>query len=104
MVELSTKFYLLKHGLGTIEVNTKPLQKLGGMNETLAVTIIVCSAVLLLGLFIWSLVWVHGDAERRGKSGCLVAFIIGVFLAWPFGLLVWLIFRPEKAKSKRKRR
>jgi len=32
--------------------------------------------LLFLGLLIWSLVWVYSDAERRGKSGCLVVLLV----------------------------
>lgn len=49
--------------------------------------------VLFTALFIWSLVWVYGDAERRGKSGCLVVLVI-LFFGWPLSLLLWLVFRP----------
>ena len=34
------------------------------------------------------------DAERRGKSGCLVAILV-FFLSWPLGLILWIVFRPE---------
>ena len=46
-----------------------------------------------LFLFIWSISWAYGDAEKRGKSGCLVALLVA-FLSWPIGLLAWLVFRP----------
>lgn len=59
-----------------------------------AVLFAVFVALAFFGLAIWSLIWVYGDAEKRGKSGCLVAFLIG-FFAWPWGLLIWLIARPE---------
>jgi hypothetical protein len=55
--------------------------------------------LLLGGLFlvtftVWisTLVWVYRDAERCGKSGILVALLVGL-LFWPVGLLVWLILR-----------
>ena len=48
-----------------------------------------------LVIAVLSVIWAYGDAERRGKSGCLVALLV-IFLAWPLGLLVWLIFRPER--------
>jgi hypothetical protein len=50
--------------------------------------------VIVVALMIWSLVWVYGDAEARGKSGCLVALLV-FFLSWPISLLVWIVFRPE---------
>lgn len=55
--------------------------------------------VAFLSLFVWSIVWVYNDAEKRGKSGCLVALLV-LFLSWPIGLLAWLIFRPEEPEEK----
>ena len=49
----------------------------------------------LLALCVWSIVWAYGDAEQRGKSGCLVVVFI-MLLSWPLGLIAWLIFRPEE--------
>jgi len=48
-----------------------------------------------LVVVVLSVIWAYADAEDRGKSGCLVALLV-IFLAWPIGLLIWLIFRPEK--------
>jgi hypothetical protein len=48
-----------------------------------------------LALLIVSLVWAYTDAERRGKSGCLVALLV-LLLNWPVSLLLWLVFRPER--------
>ena len=42
-----------------------------------------------------SSLWAYGDAERRGKSGCLVAILV-FFLSWPLGLILWFVFRPER--------
>lgn len=56
-------------------------------------TIALIFVALFLGLFVWSLAWVYNDAERRGKSGCLVVLIIS-FFGWPISLLFWLVFRP----------
>ena len=54
----------------------------------------VVVGLFALFLYIWSLVWVYGDAERRGKSGCLVA-LLAALIQWPLSLLLWLVFRPE---------
>ena len=43
--------------------------------------------------FLGSLVWIHRDAEFRGKSGPLVVFLM-IVLGWPVTLLVWLALRP----------
>ena len=48
----------------------------------------------MLCLYIWSIVWAYGDAEARGKSGCLVVLLL-LFWSWPVGLLAWLVFRPD---------
>ncbi len=57
----------------------------------------------LFGLFIFLFaafiifyppIWAYGDAEKRGKSGCLVALLV-FLLAFPVGLIIWLIIRPE---------
>ncbi len=50
--------------------------------------------LLFFGAYIVSIFWAFGDAERRGKSGCLVALIVA-FLSWPIGLLLWIVLRPE---------
>lgn len=49
---------------------------------------------LLIACLFALLVWVMRDAESRGKSGCLVVLLV-LCLPVP-GLLIWLIFRPDK--------
>jgi hypothetical protein len=61
--------------------------------STIIGVIALISIALFLGLLVWSLAWVYGDAERRGKSGCLVVLIIVLF-GWPISLLLWVVFRP----------
>ena len=51
-------------------------------------------SLVVLGLYIWSIVWSYADAEKRGKSGCLVALLVGL-VSWPLGLVIWLVARPE---------
>ena len=50
--------------------------------------------LVILVIYIWSIVWAYQDAEKRGKPGWLVAIIVAL-LAWPLGLLVWLLVRPN---------
>lgn len=57
-----------------------------------AVAVVLLGCYLLLPVF--TAFWAFGDAGRRGKSGCLVALLV-LFLAWPMGLIAWLVFRPE---------
>lgn len=56
----------------------------------LAVVILLC--VLLLGLYIWSIVWAYNDAKKRNQSPVLVAIMVAL-LSWPLGLIVWLVVR-----------
>jgi hypothetical protein len=50
--------------------------------------------VLVVGLILWSLIWVYNDAKARGKSGWLVTLLV-MLVSWPFGLPVWIALRPE---------
>lgn len=50
-----------------------------------------------LAAFIASVGWAARDAEKRGKSGCLVALLVA-FITWPLSLLMWVAFRPERKK------
>lgn len=64
-------------------------------DSTLPVIAIIVSLIiglLFLVLYIASIVWVYRDAERRGKSGIVVALLVA-FISWPIGLLVWLLVR-----------
>ena len=51
----------------------------------------VC-AVLFFALTVYTFAVCARDAKRRGKSPLLVCLL--VFLSFPLGLIVWLIFRP----------
>jgi len=54
---------------------------------------------LLIGVsYIASVIWSYIDAERRGKSGILVALLV-LLLVWPAGLIVWLLIRPNGRRS-----
>ncbi len=64
------------------------------MEEALLFIFLVPLGLIILGLLVWSIIWVYGDAEKRGKSGCLVALLV-FLLEWPISLLVWLVFRPD---------
>jgi len=53
--------------------------------------------VVFLGILWWTLRACAIDARRRGRSPLLV--ILLVFVSFPLGLLLWLLFRPEPLKS-----
>lgn len=67
-----------------------------GDGTTATVTIIVAAVIILIlaAIYIASLVWVYRDANRRGKSGVLVALLVAL-ISWPIGLLVWLLVRDK---------
>jgi len=71
------------------------------MDKVILFFLLVPFGLVILGLLIWSLVWVYGDAEKRGKPGWLVVLLV-LFLDWPISLLVWLVFRPGVKSSKEK--
>lgn len=59
---------------------------------------LILAVLGLLGfLILWmsTLVWSYRDAESRGKSGALIAFLVGV-ISWPWGVLIWLAARPSQ--------
>ncbi|MBN1222278.1 MAG: hypothetical protein JXB23_03465 [Candidatus Aminicenantes bacterium] len=68
------------------------------MENVILVLIAIPFVLLMLGVLVWSLIWVYGDAEKRGKSGWLVVIMV-FLLNWPASLLVWLVFRPELKAS-----
>jgi predicted amidophosphoribosyltransferase len=53
--------------------------------------------MLLIGLWIWLIVWVYRDAESRGMNGVLWALLVlfGNFI----GLLIYLIVRSDALPS-----
>ena len=66
------------------------------MDNTFVLVIAASFGLIILGLYVWSLVWSYRDAEERGKPGLLVALMVAL-LSWPISLLVWLVFRPERS-------
>lgn len=63
------------------------MDNLGPLNLLIVISI---AFLVILGISIW----VYRDAERRGKSGCLVVIIV-LALGGPLGLFAWLVFRPR---------
>jgi len=53
----------------------------------------------MLALLIWSLVWVYSDAERRGRSGCVIALLV-FLVGWPLSLVLWTVARPDEAEDR----
>lgn len=65
----------------------------GGMGAV-AIIIALIVGLIFFAIYIASLVWVYRDANRRGKSGILVALLVAL-ISWPIGLLVWLLVRDK---------
>jgi hypothetical protein len=60
-----------------------------GQFQTFMILAVVLNLFVATGLAFWG----YADAEKRGKSGCLVAII--VLCSFPLGLILWLLIRPE---------
>ena len=67
------------------------------LSETVSLILAGALAILFFVLYVMSITWAARDAEARGKSGCLVAIL--VWLTWPWGLLLWIVFRPAAPAS-----
>ena len=59
-----------------------------------AILLYVLLFAVVIGVYIWMLVWVNNDAKQRGQSGCLPMAL--VFLFGPIGLIIWLLMRDSK--------
>ncbi len=51
--------------------------------------------LVIVTLFVWSLVWICRDANRRGKSG-FWAFVFALAACYPLSLIWWLWLRPPR--------
>lgn len=51
--------------------------------------------LLITCIFCGSIAWAWRDAKARGKPGWAAAMLVAVAF-WPAGLLLWILFRPEK--------
>ena len=62
-------------------------------------------AILFAVSFLFALVvaihFIAVDARRRGKSPFLVVLL--VFISFPLGMIIWLLFRPEPVNRNRRR-
>lgn len=62
--------------------------------DLLSALIAFMPVLLIVLLAIFSSAWAFHDARRRGKHPLLIALLV-LFVAWPVGLVLWLVFRPE---------
>lgn len=63
------------------------------MNEYINLWPVFVAAAIFLGLLYMVSQWCIADAIRRGKSPLWVS--IAAILFFPWGLIAWLIFRPD---------
>lgn len=57
--------------------------------------VVVLFFLIFFLVHIWIFAWGYNDAEKRGKSGCLVCLLL-LFAPFPVGLIIWLLIRPQK--------
>lgn len=65
------------------------------MTELLITLPIALMMMVMFLLYLYSIFWAYGDAQDRGKPGCLVALVVAL-LSWPLGLILWVVLRPER--------
>ena len=63
------------------------------MEPLFLILLVIPFFLVIIGLLIWSLIWVYNDAIKRGKPAWPVVFLV-LLLEWPISLLVWIVFRP----------
>jgi len=63
------------------------------MNELIPFLPVLIFSIIGLVIFFSIIGWCCNDASLRGKSAFLVC--IAVFCFFPWGLIAWLIFRPD---------
>ena len=60
-----------------------------------AIACLVAFLFVSIACGIYALYFLYTDAEARSGNGILW-LLLGLFIGWPWVLLVWLIVRPEK--------
>lgn len=70
------------------------------MNNIIAIMYGVLIAALILGVLYLVSNWCTKDATLRGRSPVLV--FIAVIFFFPWGLIAWLVFRPDPADPRKR--
>jgi hypothetical protein len=63
------------------------------VDNVLNILLMLALATLFVVLLGYAIGWSARDARRRGKSPVLVC--MAVILFFPWGLVAWLVFRPD---------
>lgn len=80
--------------MNTLSFILQEVQNGDSTAATITIIFAVIIGLIVFALYIASLVWVYRDANRRGKSGILVALLVAI-ISWPLGLLVWVLLRDK---------
>ena len=80
--------------LGTIATLLEEATPGDGSMGVVAFIVVILLCLIFFAIYIYSIVWVYRDANRRGKSGILVALLVAL-ISWPISLIVWLIVRDK---------
>jgi len=71
------------------------------ISSLFAMLLAILIAVSLLFALVIVIRFIAVDARRRGKSPFLVVLL--VFVSFPLGMIIWLLFRPEPVNRNRRR-
>jgi hypothetical protein len=63
---------------------------------TILVIVTALVALAVIGLALYSLVWVYTDSRARSKSA--LVWLLVAFYTWPFGVLVYYLTRKQEVK------
>ena len=55
---------------------------------------VVPTAITIIGLSIWSFIWLFRDARKRQKNGFL-AIVFILMTGWPLSFIWWMWLRPD---------
>lgn len=52
-------------------------------------------SLIVIGLLVWSLLWVHRDATERGHENAGLIALLCFICNWPFSLLMYMLMRKK---------
>ena len=67
--------------------------------ETLGMLLVLAVMLGLLGLYLWSVAWAIGDAQKRGHSGGGILVLFWLF--GPLAAFIWYLTRPSTTVAER---
>jgi len=80
-----------------------PAYSIGSSSGITAIFVaIILGIILLFAFWIYVIIWIYKDAEKRGESGVL--WLLIVLVAGLIGVIVWLAIRPPIGGDPNKKR